>query len=317
MIVIYHFTEIGEVDFGFIEGQPYNLNPGKILLGLCAAGVPIFFWTFGVTTIDKNYSLKSVCLKILNILKVYFIWGTIIYLIFNSLPPSPHNLLLGFKNNIVYFWFFRTLAILCVIQFIYVRLGRPNIVLYGLWTLIFIFPFCSNSFFDIVRICNPGSEIPAWGHSGFFTLYSIVYYFGCKVISKNIRTVWCILLIFLGFLLNTVVLYSNINATNTLPDNVNPMFPTLGAFLMTLGLCKLCKNKVNSKNVFQPFVFLGRYCLGIYIFHTPFIFLFLKIFPYHFSFLSAILLGILIAFICAAINLLLRRTPYLRTLVKI
>lgn len=43
MIVVYHFTEYGFIDFGFTVGKDYIPGLGKCFLGLCSAGVPLFF----------------------------------------------------------------------------------------------------------------------------------------------------------------------------------------------------------------------------------------------------------------------------------
>ena len=316
MIVLYHFTEYGFVDFGFRTGEPYFPMMSKILLGICAAGVPIFFWTNGITTIDKNYSLRKAGLRLFNIAKVYFLWGTMGYLILSQSRVTFANIGAGLIHNVYYFWFFKTLGLLVVIQWVYAKIGRPKWLMLAGWTMLFVFPFITNTVFDIVRFIKPEYPQPAWAHTGVFTLYSLVYFFGCKIITRE-NPLWInVALIIAGAVLNAFVVWVNARGAKIIPDNVNGMFPSLGALMMTVGIIQIIRkyHGFPGKLVISWF---GRNCLGIYIFHVPMIFLFRRMYDGTMPMTAAVGISILILIVAASLTEAIQRTPFVRQLIKI
>lgn len=311
MIVLYHFTEYGFVDFGFKTGEPYFPSLSKILLGICAAGVPLFFWVNGVTTIDKNYSLEKVLIKLLNIAKIYFFWGTLLFYLLSWTPPSLSNFGAAICRNVYYFWFFKTLAILCVVQFLFRLCNRSQFLLWIVWIGIFIYPFISNTVFDVIRYLHPETVYPSWTHTGFFTLYSLVYFFGYKIFKNGYPLGVNIAIIVCGIGLNAFVVLVNARAYNLLPDNVNSLFPSLGALMMTVGIYYIIR-KFNSFSFSGAISWLGKNCLGIYIFHIPVIVLVRLFYDGHLSFIVAMILCVVITFFTAAINEVFVRIPLIR-----
>lgn len=320
MIVLYHFSEYKFFDFGFVKGETYIPGINKCLLGLCCAGVPIFFLVNGLVTLNRPVSLKKTIFKILNILKVYYFWGIIIFFLLPPLKKFDTTALLNaIQNNLWYFWFFKTLIILYIFNYIRSEINvrfREKIDYFVVSTLI-IFPFCTNLYWVLAKFLYPEIEIPSWGRTGLFTLYSLVYYLSGNVFKFRIPTIICILFIIAGLGLNTFEVYVYTNSTLSLSDNVNSSFPTIGALLITLGLWKLAVQIIECHYHNAFIEWIGRNSLGIYIFHIPIIAFIRVLYPDTMPFFVGILVAFIIMLLAASINTVLKKVPYINFLLRL
>lgn len=323
MIVIYHFSEAEFLQFEFIPDGAYIPSVGKCLLGLCSAGVPLFFMVNGFLTSNKDYGLKKTLLKVFNILKIYFFWGTIICLLISPDRLSFGLLWQAIKTNVWIFWFFKTLAFLYLFNFAVHRL--PEKWSTTVKTLIFsgllLFPFLSNLLWVIAKLILADISVPTWGHTGVFTLYSIVYYLLPSIVPSSLRlsNPVSILLIAIGLALNFLEVYVYSNAYLQLIDNVNGLFPTIGALCISVGVWCLIKNnyKADSTGYVRLVNWIGSNALGVYIFHIPLIYALKNWFQPPMNPALGIIACIMIAILASLINTLIKKTPCIRWLIKI
>lgn len=267
MVVLYHF---GSTDFGRVPSEGYYIpNLSKIVLCFCAAGVPLFFMVNGALTSDKELSFNKCIKKSGRLLFVACFWTTFFAIIVN--PILFNKSIDSFGSFINHYWFLYTLAFLYWAN--YVLYNRPVMRSIVLLLLLF-FPFISNLFWTIYLAFNIDSELPSWGHDGFLTLYSILYYYlGVKLYKMTISPTIILLFILLGlvFLIGEVSIMSTYY--KSIYDGVNSSFPTIGAMFLSIGLFMLLKD-INlrsggfSKRIIE---FIGRNTIGIYVFHLFFI----------------------------------------------
>ena len=320
MIIIYHFSEFGVFDYGYETNSIYYPGLGKTLLGLCSASVPLFFLINGFLTINKKYSLKKILFKVLSIIKVYFIWGFIICFFLNIKNLTFVSILNSFRADLGWFWFLKTLAFLYIFNYIFNHLSNKDFWGKLIIILLLIYPFATNLLWVFLAFFNPNIVIPAWGITGLFTLYSLVYYLSSKYFSKNLNILTCIILIILGLILNyfEVFVYSNI--FKRIQDNVNAFFPTYAALFITLGIWNIFRNiKFNfSTTIFGNFIcYIGKNALGIYILHIPIILFFRRFITGTLTGLEGILICLLILFLATSISSLIKSIKPLGWLLKI
>lgn len=275
MIVVYHFTEYGFIDFGFTVGKDYIPGLGKCLLGLCSAGVPLFFLVSGIITGEKCYGIRKLIKRILNIFKVYFFWGIIIFILISPEEISLQLIMMAIVNNLWYFWFFKTLALLYVINF-FINMTQIKMQLVNFMTsLLLVFPFTTNLFFVVISCLYPDFAIPSYGISGAWTLYSLVYFY--LYITYPSQKKHCLInigLILCGLILNFCELYIYTNKFDYLFDNVNSLFPTWSALFITCGIYHLIKFvdfSSLSNRIKGLITLIGQNAISIYIFHIPYI----------------------------------------------
>lgn len=313
MIIIYHFSDSGFFNYSFEENAMYVPGIGKILLGLCCVSVPLFFLINGILTLNKNYSFKTITYKVLSLIKVYFIWAAIFFWIYHWKELNLNNIFIPFYNDVGWLWFLKTLAFLYVFNYIFNHIPNKE-----LWAKIFIFallifPFGTNLIWVFVIFFHPNIPLPSWGLTGFFTLYSIVYYLAPIYFFRNLYWVWNVLLIIVGLSLNTFEVFVYSNTFHNLQDNVNAFFPTIGTLLMTFGIFNIFRNINNHSNNFANFIrWIGRNTLGIYILHLPFISLLKAFANIEFSFFNGIIICFIILILSAISSSIIKSIPILK-----
>ncbi len=268
LIVLYHLQL---VDFGFQEGTTYYPTFIKTLWSLSAAGVPLFFMVNGALTVRRTISLNQLIKKCSKILFVAIFWTCLLSCLLN--PIITHKPLtiptLGYFLN--QYWFFYTLVLVTVINYL---LGKiPAFVRPAVIISLLIFPFLSNLIWDLVILFYPTAKLPSWGHTGFFTLYAIVYHQAGAIFRQTaLPKTACVLLILSGLMLIYFETYVMTNYSNQLYDGVNASFPTIGALLLTIGTFCLIKPIESLYPPLQHFIsYIGGNALGIYIFSLSFI----------------------------------------------
>lgn len=263
------------VDFGIvIPGETYFPNLSKIIYGLCACSVPLFFFVNGYLVGFRQNRPKQILGKIANLFKLRVVWGIIIGIILCIILKQPYTLS-SFKELTFYLWFFEALII------IYAFLLVWDKIKYNKWSKVipvalFIVPFCTN-FIGLV-LTYLGYTLPDFfGHTGLFRLYGIFYFILPFYLKGRTFSFWgAIVSVIMGVAIIAIEVYVWSNVTGTVYDGMNACFPTIGALLMTLGFFSLFTTKVhNEKNkILQYVAWLGRNCMGIYIFHIPFVAIF-------------------------------------------
>ena len=299
MIVFYH---LGGIDFGSFEpGHFYLPNLDKFFSLLCAAGVPLFFMVNGALVIPKNLHWKQLLFKVFHLLFLFAFWKFVLqYLISFKL--------LAIEDKMVHFWFLGSLSIVYLMSIV---LQKSTFLRHVVLAFLFLFPFCYNFIWDIVLFFSPSFDACNLIHTGFFTLYSILYYYlGGALRTSQTSFFYAIGLIVLGLLLVNFEVVSMSNHYQAIYDGVNSSFPTLGALAMSVGIFIIFKDVSFNDGIARKIVsYVGQNTLGIFLFHVLVIFLLRQSCPsilVNINFWTAFLLSALIilctAFISSLIN---------------
>lgn len=315
MVVFYH---IANIDLGnCIIGDSFHFTVSKYLYGLLSAGVPLFFMVNGAVSALRPITFQWSIRKSLRLIWVASFWTIIIrcliYPFFFNIPLL--NTIIDFRN---FYWFLYTLATLYpIVFFLQKHLVLRNSILFSLC----LFPFLSNFVWDIVIFVR-GNDIflPLWGHTGFFTLYSLIYYYLGRFSSRIfVNRYICILLAVVGLLLINFEVYSMSNYFHEVYDGVNACFPTVGALLLSLGLFLLLKDYQPKPIFFSKIISLiGGNTISIYIFHLLLLPIISIVISYNgakppiFVFVEALL----VVFICAFFSNFLSRSSF-QALIKL
>lgn len=301
MIVFYH---LGGIDYGAIEsGQFYLPNLNKFFSALCSAGVPLFFMVNGALVIPRNLHWKQLLFKSFHLLFLFVFWKLVLqYLISDRL--------LAIEDKMVHFWFLGTLSIVYLMSIV---LQKSTFLRHSVLVFLFLFPFCYNFLWDIVLFFAPSFNAFKVIHTGFFTLYSVLYfYMGGSLRTRHTSSFYAIGLIVLGLLLVNFEVVAMSNHYQAIYDGVNSSFPTLGALSMSVGIFFLAKGVVANESLSRQFVsFVGRNTMGIFLFHV----LFLSVLRYYFgtfffnlSFISSLLISFLIVLVTGMFSEFIRHT---------
>lgn len=300
MIVFYH---LGGIDFGAIEsGHFYLPNLNKFFSALCAAGVPLFFMVNGALVIPKNLPWKQLLFKVFHLLFLLVFWKFVLqYLISFKL--------LAIEDNMVHFWFLGTLSIVYLIS---ILLQNTAALRHAVLLFLLLFPFCYNFFWDVVLFFAPSFTADKVIHTGFFTLYSILYYYlGGALRIRKTSSFYAIGLIALGLLLVNFEVVTMSNHYQEIYDGVNSSFPTLGALSMSVGIFFLVKNICFNEGIpYQIVSLVGRNTMGVFIFHVFGIILLRKYCPdmlFNVSPIVAFLISLLIILITASFSEFLKK----------
>lgn len=313
LICIYHLDVI---DFGsVITGQIYYPNWNKFAMGICSAGVPLFFMINGVLILSKYNSNKYFIYKSINALKIYFIWAII----------CGAAIILIQKNNFTfenmcqvtnYLWFFQSLAFLYLFTILF-NIIKKNKYSCIIPIIIFIYPFVINFLYDIFLIF----DINIKPHrTGFFRLYSLLYFTLLFFYKPHYSFIKSIIFIIIGLFLIVMDVYLFTNYNGYIFDGVNSSFPTIGALFVTLGIYCICNAiNYNINSILIKFIaFLGKNCLGIYLFHVPIIVLLKQyIIPEKYNIILSALIALIIITISAILFYLLKKVPVIKYTLKL
>ena len=292
MIVFYH---LGGLDYGTLVAGKYCLpNFNKFLLSFCAASVPLFLMVHGALILPKRLSFRESLFKA----------GQMLFLFFFGKVVLQYFLLercFRIEEKMVHFWFLGTLAIVYILSFI---LNQSKLLQSITLVFLLIYPFFSNLLFNVLVFFKPDSHFQLLRHDGFFTLYSLVYfYLGYYLKDKHIQPPYNIFLIFIGLFLINFEVFVLSNYFHLLHDGVSGSFPTLGALFLSMGFYLLLKDTISICYFSRKCInFIGSNTLGIYILHVLVIFFFRKYMQYdllYFNLLSSFLWTSLILFVTA------------------
>lgn len=269
LIVFYH---LGGIDYGSIElGRFYLPNIYKFFSAFCATGVPLFFMVNGALVIHKKRHWKQLLLKAFHLLFLLVFWKFVLqYLISNRLLDN--------KDNMVHFWFLGTLSIVYIVSIgIQINNHLRNFVL----IFLFFFPFLYNFLWDVYLFVFPSFDSFKFTHTGFYTLYAILYYYlGDYLREHQISHYYSLGLIIVGLFLVNFEVVAKSNHFRYIYDGVNSSFPTFGAMAMSIGIFFLFKDQISRNGILQKLIlFVGRNTMGIYLFHVLFIILLRRFIP--------------------------------------
>lgn len=309
LVVFYHFLML---DFSFEPGVFYIPNFNKIIQLICAAGVPLFFMVNGALTINGKITFNKVVNKVPRLFLIAVFWtlvlrcGVIGFLLGNGQPHSIY----GFIN---YYWFLISLAYVYILNYLIQIL--PKWFGYLLVIAIFSVTFLNNFVWDIILFVNPDQALPRWGHTGFFTLYGIVYSrIGAYLKNKNLSTPICVIIFLLGLALNAFTTIAMTNHDGVVYDGVNGSFPTFGAMFLSIGLFCLLRDVKDNFWPSQLIKTVGINSGGVYIFHLVFVLVIQvqMITTFHqrtFPIYVVLLLALAVTILCAYISEWISRTP--------
>ena len=264
-IVFYHLHSIrfGEVP---VDGSIYYPGIGKIFYGLLSAGIPIFFMVNGAIVGNRDVTLKKSLKSSLRIALIaiigtlFFKWLVYPYLFHEPRITNPWALW-------EYYWFFYTYAAVQILTCVLNRVAILRKIIVG---ALIIFPFLSNLVWDIILVVSPSTALPSWGHTGFLTLYAIVYYYlGRSLAHFQISNLVSVLFIIVGLLFLNFEVFSMTNAQGIVFDSVSSCFPTLGSLSISAGFFLLLKDwNPKSSHFSRFFSFIGQRTLGVYLFQA-------------------------------------------------
>ena len=303
LIVNYH---LGGIDYGTINPEGLYLpNINKLLSLFCAAGVPLFFMVNGALMTPKNLGWKQTISRSLHLLFILIFWKVILqYVICQRI--------LFISENMSHFWFLGTLSIVYIFSVLF---SYHKLIKILLLSLLFIYPFLTNFLLDFVVLFSSSSKPHFWNHTGFYTLYAVLYYIiGGWFRDKRWPSIISFALILFGFLFIIFEVIVMSNYFHTIYDGVNSSFPTLGALLLSLGFFMLLKDvSVKKQFLNHSVTFVGKNTMGIYLFHVLFIFLlrhYILIDVDHISLLMSVGLTFIIILISSLIGDLLSKSRF-------
>lgn len=313
LICIYH---LDITDFGqFYTGQTYYPNFNKIILGVCSAGVPLFFVISGALALTKYASKYYFISKAISALKIYTIWSIICGITITSMLNLQLNLN-NFLISINYLWFFQSLSFLYIFTILF-NMIKTNKYTYFIPIIILICPFVINFLYDIFLIF----DINIKPHrTGFFRLYSLLYFTLLFFYKPHFSFIKSFIFIILGLFLIALDVYLFTNYNGYIFDGVNSSFPTIGALFITLGIYCVFNNIEYDPNsrIVKIAAFWGKNCLGIYLFHMPII-VFIKQFLVHgkVNILYALFITIIIMTISSIVFYFLRKIQFIKWALKL
>ncbi len=308
MIVFYHLDAY--VNLGSFTDGVYNISFPQIVMCLCSCSVPLFFMVNGALMLNKEYTTEKVYIKAARVALIILVWQIVEF-------PD---------------WFMRTLIILFLLYPILNKLDKAknkiwrNLVMLAL----FVFPFLYNLIMVGMQHWAPDFSVVILGKtlslqtlpikSGFFTLYSILYFLlGGIMFRKKLNNVISAISLLIGWALVIFDVIVSSNYSGTIQDGVNTCFPTVGALLISIGIFNLMRNFDNIKS--EKFIGcvskLGQYILPIYLFHVHIIFkIYIFILPSEMNIILVLLLALLDCVVCIITGMILKKIPLVRELLK-
>lgn len=283
LTVFYHLSYYN-LDYGFKPNEIYYPNFSRIIMCFASCCVPLFFITNGALMFARQRTIKGTYAKIFKIAFLIIFWSFLNF-------PS---------------WFFKTLCILYFLfpffQYFYAHSKK---IYFSICGIILIFPYMYNFALMITQAIGLkeinfiGTTVPiaSLERTGFFTLYSIVYFLLGPVLSKmkNSPVYIDFILIFSGLFLVVLecTIYTNLN--NTMFDGVNAAFPTIGTLLLSVGMF-LSFKKFSFKGIAKPLHFVCNGIFAIYISHNYII----SILPS--SFKEPLIVSIIVTFVICIVG---------------
>lgn len=305
LVVFYHCGTWFSLDFGYSQGETnYIPTINRIIMCMCSVSIPLFFMSSGYLMLHRKISLKKLLTKIIYIGVIGLFW--------NYITPF-------------HWWFLATLSFLYFWTPFLQKLQDNKYTLLLILSIIFILSFGKNFLYQI--LINFDISPPHYlSRSGFFTLYSIIYYmFGGyikkreeanKDITKNRNLYYFVFL--LGLLLSVNETTVLTNYIGKMFDGVNSSFCTVGALLMSISIFTLLvKHPINS-HVAPVIASASKNTLAIYILHG---YLLTKYFNFieksTISFLYCLIASITVYFVAYTISYICKSNKYTKWLFSI
>ena len=307
LVVLYH---VFLMDFGYKEGEYYYPTISLVLWLFIACSVPLFFMVNGALTVRRNYSFKTSMVKTGRLLFIGIFWGLILRLFF---VVRYQDFSVFSTISITRYWFFFTLALLYILQFFLNK--APDWCKVLLIAALLMFPFLTNLVWDVIIFVNPSVTMPSWGHSGIFTLYSLVYLYAGDYFSRHrYGKLFSILCLVIGLSLLTFEATAVTNHTHKQFDVGSYCLPTIGALLLSIAMFLLVKDWTPKSNVIrQVFTFFGNNSMGIYVIHILLLVVVRGLIPelktMTFHPIIVLLIALAYTIVSAVISELIRRSP--------
>ncbi len=272
-VCFYHLTAHNRyVDYGSFSDGIYVPTIEKFLYGILASSVPLFFVASGVTLLLKHRTTKKNIYSAFRLMLICIVCGFFCNIVLKSIVQKT----IVFSWSFIfyqphYFWYFKTLAGIYIFDIVWKKI-KNKIIKNSIFCGLLVFPFLSNFAWDIVIAYNPSYNLPQWGHTGFFCLYSLVYILIPQISYKTISVWKCISLICIGLMLVLFEVYAFSTHEGTIFDGVNSSFPTLGALCITWTIYAYIRQLRICENRLTLFIsWISKNCLGIYILHYIFV----------------------------------------------
>lgn len=269
LVCMLHFLH---VDFGVVNSNTlYIPNLTKIIYGICACSVPLFFMINGTLMLTRECSKQKLLNKIFNLIKIRFVWGGVIGLAILVIQHK-HISFGNLWHASFYLWFFEALAVIYIFLFLWYNIKSSK------WSilipvLLFVFPFLTN-FIGLCIVSFGGDAPGSLGHSGFFRLYGILYFLIPFYLQKiDLSKLMTAIIILSGLCLIAFEVFVWSNYQGYVYEGMNACFPTIGAMLITIGVYHTFTsiNYNTDSGIVKYFSWCGRNCMGIYLFHMPII----------------------------------------------
>lgn len=208
----------------------------------------------GALLFMKRRPLKNIYGKAVKILVLTAVWS-----------------LTGFPS-----WFFKTLFILYIFFPLFQYLCEKRIKFYyAIILILLVFPFGYNAAILLVKLLFQSKtvyiigrtiNVEQLGVTGFFTMYSIVYFLLGPILTRaSIRTIHGIAAIVGGIVMVVFECVSYTVMNGAMYDGVNAAFPTYGALLLSAGVFIVAKNVVRNSS--KMVGLMRDQILAIYVLH--------------------------------------------------
>lgn len=311
MVVFYHYRFF---DLGHFENGRYLLSVPQFLLCLCSASVPLFFMVNGALLLNRDLSVQQIYAKAGRLALVAVVWDWLVD---------------------YYSWFLYALLVLYLLYPILHRAYRAKSKVWArlIMGAVFLMPFLYNLGIVLLMRFAPGFSFRIFGRTlslrtlplrtGVFRLYSILYYMlGAYLLDRRLPPLVSVLLILLGQAVVVTDVVVTSNYTGQIADAVNYCFPTVGALLLAIGFFTLlrCFDRITDPRLKRLLASLGSGVLTTYLLHVSIrSVLQATILPPGRQYSALLIAGIALAvcLLCWLIDLLLKRIPLVRELVRL
>ncbi|MBR5773897.1 MAG: acyltransferase family protein [Clostridia bacterium] len=306
--MFYHLHEYMNLG-SFVDGS-YRISITQIILALSPAAIPLFFVANGALLLNKEYSTEKMYTKAAKVALIILVWKIVDF-------PS---------------WFMETLIILFLLYPILNKLDKAknkiwrNLVMLALLVFPFIYNFVMVCFqcwwpdFSIVILGRTLSLETMPLKSGFYTLYSILYFLlGGIMFRKKINNIISTMSLLVGWILVIFDVIVSSNYSKIIQDTASSCIPTIGGLLITIGFFNLFRNldKVKSEKFKSIISKLGQYVMPIYLFHMHIIWkVFRPFFPSNVNVFLLLLCAIANYFVCIILGMILKKIPLVKELLK-
>ena len=343
LVCFYHYNNLN-VDF--LSQSSFSAYLNYLIKGVASTGVPLFLMVNGALMLNKDYKLKNHIIKIINIVLVTFIWGSITLValaIMSETKYSANEFIISLWNwkGLNHLWFLRSLVCIYILYPLIKEVfdkDDKSILKYTIFT-IFILTFGNvllNIFVSIFNSCTGVNYIKGYEFNFFndfnifegFYGYTLVYFIIGAVVFNKLNTNRIefnlkqqIYIFLLGII--TLFLYGIMMSYlfKEIYDTVWNGYDTVMTLVMCMSIFILAfigRNKM--KKISGIIQLIGANTLGIYFIHWI-IGYWLNIYYIRVPFSSTLFMNLLFATVKLGISLnivlILKKIPLIKLLFKI